>query len=243
MVMIEVVPVPALRDNYVWLIHNGETNETAAVDPSVDQAVLDAAEARGWRMGQVLNTHWHPDHTGGNAGIKAATGCEITAPAAEASRIAGVDRGVGEGDRVSVCGLDAVVWEIAAHTAGHIAYYFEGAGMIFVGDTLFAMGCGRLFEGTAEQMFANMQRLATLPDQVKVYCGHEYTLANARWAVTVEPDNPALAARLAEVEQARAEGQVTLPTSIGDERATNPFMRAQDVAHFARLRAEKDSFG
>ena len=241
--MVEVVAVPALRDNYVWLMHDPASGETAAVDPSVDQAVLDAAGARGWTISQILNTHWHPDHVGGNAGIKVATGCTITAPAAEAARIAGVDRGVAESDRVTVCGLEAIVWEIPAHTAGHIAYYFLDAGMIFVGDTLFAMGCGRLFEGTAEEMFANMRRLATLPDDVQVYCGHEYTLANARWAVTVEPDNQALAERLAEVEQARAKDRVTLPTTIGQERATNPFIRATDVAHFARLRAKKDSFG
>ena len=241
--MVEVVAVPALADNYVWLMHDPASGETAAVDPSVDTSVLDAAGERGWTIGQVLNTHWHPDHVGGNRGIKAATGCTITAPAAEAKRIAGVDRGVAEGDRVTVCGLEAVVWEIPAHTAGHIAYYFEDSGMIFVGDTLFAMGCGRLFEGTAEQMFANMQRLATLPDEVEVYCGHEYTLANARWAMTVDPENQALAERLAEVEQARAEGRVTLPTTIGQERATNPFIRATDVEHFARLRAAKDSFG
>ena len=241
--MVEVVAVPALADNYVWLMHDPASGETTAVDPSVDTSVLDAAGERGWTIGQVLNTHWHPDHVGGNRGIKAATGCTITAPAAEAKRIAGVDRVVAEGDRVTVCGLEAVVWEIPAHTAGHIAYYFEDTGMIFVGDTLFAMGCGRLFEGTAEQMFANMQRLATLPDEVRVYCGHEYTLANARWAMTVEPANEVLARRLAEVELARAEGRVTLPTTIGQERATNPFLRAKDVEHFARLRAAKDSLG
>jgi len=241
--MVEIVAVTALRDNYVWLLHDPASGETAAVDPSVDQPVLDTAAARGWTIGQVLNTHWHPDHVGGNAGIKAATGCTITAPAAEAERIAGVDRGVAEGDRVTVCGLDAVVWEIPAHTAGHIAYYFEGERMIFAGDTLFAMGCGRLFEGSAEQMYSNMMRFAALPDDVQVYCGHEYTLANARWAMTVEPENEALARRLDEVERARADGRVTLPTTIGQERATNPFLRAKDVAHFARLRAEKDSFG
>lgn len=239
---LEVVAVPALRDNYVWLLHDSATGETAAVDPSVDQAVLDAAKTRGWTIGQILNTHWHPDHVGGNAGIKAATGCTITAPAAEAARIAGVDRGVAEGDRVTVCGLEAMVWEIPAHTAGHIAFYFEDAGMIFVGDTLFAMGCGRLFEGTAEQMFANMTRLATLPDDVQIYCGHEYTLANARWALTIEPGNQALVKRLAEVEQARIEGRVTLPTTIGQERATNPFLRARGVAEFAALRRAKDAF-
>ena len=240
--MIAVVPISALSDNYVWLLHNTETGETAAVDPSVDQAVLDAAEVRGWTIGQILNTHWHPDHVGGNAGIKAATGCTVTAPAAETSRIAGVDRGVAEGDRLTVCGLEAVVWEIPAHTAGHIAYYFENAGMIFVGDTLFAMGCGRLFEGTADQMFSNMRRFATLPDDVDVYCGHEYSLANARWAVTAESENQALAQRLTEVEQARADGRVTLPTTIGQERATNPFLRARDAAEFADLRRAKDSF-
>ena len=240
--MIEVVPVPALRDNYVWLLHNEETDETAAVDPSVDQAVLDAAEARGWRIGQILNTHWHPDHTGGNKGIKAATDAQITAPA-EARKVSEVGQIVGEGDQLTVCGLEAVVWEIPAHTAGHVAYYFKSERMIFVGDTLFAMGCGRLFEGTADQMFANMRRLTTLPDETRVYCGHEYTLANALWAVTVEPENEALAARLAEVEQTRGEGRVTLPTTIGEERATNPFMRARDAAHFAELRAGKDSFG
>lgn len=239
---ITVVPVPVLRDNYVWLLHDAATGETAAIDPSVDQPVLDAAEAHGWRIDQLLNTHWHPDHTGGNAGIKAATGCPITAPA-EAERVGAVDRVVAEGDRVTVGRLEAEVWEIPAHTAGHIAFHFKDAGLIFVGDTMFAMGCGRLFEGTPEQMFANLKRLAALPADTLVYCGHEYTLANARFAITVEPGNAALVERIRQVEQARAEGRVTLPTTIGEERATNPFMRAPSADEFARLRAMKDSFG
>ena len=155
--MLEVVAVPVLTDNYVWLLHDKDTGETAAVDPSVADPVLDAAADRGWELTQVLNTHWHPDHTGGNAGIQSATGAPITAPA-EAERVSKVDRVVAEGDRVTVCGAEAVVWDIPAHTAGHIAYYFEREGMIFVGDTMFAMGCGRLFEGTAQQMHANLQR-------------------------------------------------------------------------------------
>jgi hydroxyacylglutathione hydrolase len=241
MVMLEVVPVPVLTDNYVWLIHDGESGETAAVDPSVAAPVLAAAAAKEWQLSQVLNTHWHPDHTGGNAAIQAATGSPIIAPA-EAERVSKVDRVMAEGDRVRVCGAEALVWEIPAHTAGHIAYYFEDEGMIFVGDTMFAMGCGRLFEGTAEQMYANLQRIAALPGDVRIYCGHEYTLANARFAADVEPNNAAVAARLKKVEALRASGDVTLPTTVAEERETNPFVRATNWEEFARLRSAKDSF-
>ena len=239
--MLEVVAVPALTDNYVWLIHDSQSGETAAVDPSVAKPVLDAAAAKGWRVSEVLNTHWHPDHTGGNQEIQAATGCTITGPA-EAQRVSKVDRIVGEGDRVTVAGHQAAVWEIPAHTAGHIAYYFEDEGMIFVGDTMFAMGCGRLFEGTAQQMYANLQRIAALPDGVRIYCGHEYTLANAKFAAHVEPDNAAIAARLGEVRALRDHGEITLPTSVAQERETNPFVRATNWQEFAELRTRKDSF-
>ena len=239
--MLEIVAVLVLTDNYVWLIHDSESGETAAVDPSVAQPVLDAAAAKGWRITQILNTHWHPDHTGGNAGIQDATGAPVTAPA-EAERVSKVDRIVSEGDRVRVCGAEAVVWDIPAHTAGHIAYYFEKEGMIFVGDTMFAMGCGRLFEGTAQQMYANLKRIAELPEHVRIYCGHEYTLANARFAAHAEPGNRAIADRLAEVERLRDAGQITLPTTVAQERETNPFVRASNWEEFARLRAEKDSF-
>jgi hydroxyacylglutathione hydrolase len=239
--MLEVTAVPVLTDNYVWLIHNRDIGETAAVDPSVAEPVLDAVAAKDWPLTHVLNTHWHPDHTGGNAGIKAATGAPITAPA-EAKRVSDVDRVVAEGDRVTVAGAEAVVWDIPAHTAEHIAYYFEDERMIFVGDTMFAMGCGRLFEGTAQQMYANMQRIAALPEDVRIYCGHEYTLANARFALHAEPGNAAIADRLAEVQALREDGRITLPTTVVQERQTNPFVRASDWEEFARLRAEKDSF-
>jgi hydroxyacylglutathione hydrolase len=237
----EIVAVPVLTDNYVWLIHNANSGETAAVDPSVAEPVLDAVAARGWRLTQLLNTHWHPDHTGGNEGIRAATGAPITAPA-EAQRVSKVDRVVAEGDRVTVAGAEAVVWDIPAHTAGHIAYYFEEEGMIFVGDTMFAMGCGRLFEGTAEQMYANMRRIAGLPGEVRIYCGHEYTLANARFAIHAEPENAATGARLTEVKVLRDRGEITLPTTVTQERETNPFVRATNAEDFARLRKDKDSF-
>ena len=237
-----VVPVPVLQDNYVWLIHDAESGETAAVDPSVGPPVLEAAAARGWTLSQVLNTHWHPDHTGGNQAIHEATGAPVTGPE-EVRRVYQPDRVVGEGDRIKVGPWEAEVWAIPAHTAGHIALYFESAKAVFVGDTMFAMGCGRLFEGTAAQMHANLRRLAELPGQTRVYCGHEYTLANARFAISVEPENQALADRLARVEAARTRGEVTLPTTIGEERATNPFMRAESVEELARLRTMKDSFG
>ena len=237
----EIVAVPVLTDNYVWLIHDEDSGETAAVDPSVAEPVLVAAAAKGWRLTQVLNTHWHPDHTGGNAGIQAATGAPITAPA-EAERVSKVDRVVAEGDRVRVCGAEALVWDIPAHTAGHVAYYFEGEGLIFVGDTMFAMGCGRLFEGSAEQMYANLQRIAALPDGVRIYCGHEYTLANARFAAHIDPENAAVAARLDRAAELREAGQITLPTTVAAERETNPFVLATNAEEFARLRSLKDSF-
>ena len=240
--MIEVIPVPALSDNYIWMFRDPASGDVAVVDPGQDAPALAAADQRGWAITHILNTHWHPDHTGGNAGIKAATGAPIIAPA-EAEKVSAVDRVIAEGDRVTVGELEAEVWDIPAHTAGHIAFYFEQAKMIFTGDTLFAMGCGRLFEGTAEQMFANMQRFAALPDDVLIYCGHEYSLANARFAAHVEPDSAAVSQRHAKMAEMRERGEVTLPTSIGEEKATNPFLRARDAGELARLRTMKDSFG
>jgi hydroxyacylglutathione hydrolase len=238
---IEIVRVPVLSDNYVWLVHDAISDETLVIDPAVAEPVLAAAEARGWKITQIWNTHWHPDHVGGNAQIKAATGCIITGPAAEAERISTLDVQVRGGDVVQLGGVRAMVLDVPAHTAGHIAYHFETEQVAFVGDTLFAMGCGRLFEGTAAQMYDNMRKLEALGDDTAIYCAHEYTLSNARFAVTVEPDNAALQQRAYDVAAARERGEATVPTTIALERATNPFMRARSVEELAARRAAKDA--
>ncbi|MCP3729625.1 hydroxyacylglutathione hydrolase [Sphingomonas sp. MG17] len=240
--MIEVVRIPALSDNYIWLAHDDASGETVVVDPAQAEPVLAAAQARGWTISVIWNTHWHPDHTGGNAAIKEATGATVIAPAAEAAKIPTADRLVGEGDVVMLGAHAARVIEVPAHTAGHIAYHLADDSILFVGDTLFAMGCGRLFEGTAEQMFGNMQRLAALPGETAVYCAHEYTQSNGRYALVAEPDNEELAERMAEVDRMRAQGLPTVPTTIALERATNPFMRATSVTQLAERRTAKDHF-
>jgi hydroxyacylglutathione hydrolase len=239
---LEVVCIPALSDNYVWLVHDGASGATMVVDPAVSDPVLAEAERRGWRISDIWNTHWHPDHTGGNAAIKAATGCIITGPAAEAARIPTLDVEVRGGETVSFGSTSAQVIDVPAHTAGHIAFHFAAEKVAFVGDTLFAMGCGRLFEGTAAQMFANMRALEALPGDTQVYCAHEYTEANGRYALTAEPDNRDLIARMTHVDAARARGEPTVPTTIALERATNPFMRALSVEQLAERRAAKDVF-
>lgn len=239
---LEVVRVPALSDNYIWLVHDDSSGETMVVDPAEAAPVEAALAARGWRLTAIWDTHWHPDHTGGNAALKAAHDATVIAPAAEAARIPTADRLVAEGDAVMLGGHAARVMETPAHTAGHISFHFADDAMIFVGDTLFAMGCGRLFEGTPAQMFANMQRYAALDDATTVYCAHEYTESNGRYALTVDPGNETLAARMADVRALRAAGEPTVPTTIALERATNPFLRASSVEELARLRQGKDDF-
>jgi hydroxyacylglutathione hydrolase len=239
---LDIVRIAALSDNYIWLVHDPDSGETMVVDPAEADPVLAEAERRGWTISAIWNTHWHPDHTGGNAAIKQATGAPVIAPAAEAAKIPTADRLVAEGDTVMLGKHVATVLETPAHTAGHITYHFTDDAMAFTGDTLFAMGCGRLFEGTAAQMYANLQRLADLPSETSVYCAHEYTLSNARYAQVAEPDNAAIADRLREVEKMRERGEATVPTTIALERATNPFMRAQSIEQFAERRASKDVF-
>ncbi len=239
---LEVVRIPVLSDNYVWLVHDAASGETMVVDPAVAEPVLEEADRRGWRITAIWNTHWHPDHTGGNAAIKAATGCTIIGPRAEFERIPTLDVQLDEGDAPTLGRATATVIAVPAHTAGHIAYHFADEKLAFVGDTLFAMGCGRLFEGTAEQMFANMRKLELLGDDTQVFCAHEYTASNGRYALVAEPDNLAIRDRMDEVTRLRAADVPTVPTTIGLERATNPFMRAKDASELAERRAAKDNF-
>ena len=241
MVMLEIVPVPAFTDNYIWLVHDRGSGETAVVDPGDAKPALAEAERRGWTIGQVWNTHKHWDHTNGNAAVKDATGCIVSGPAGE--EVPALDVALAEGSEIRIGEHAGRVIEIPGHTLGHIALIFEEQRAAFVGDTLFAMGCGRLFEGTAEQMYNSLQRLMELPADTAFYCGHEYTLSNARFAAHAEPDNQTIARRLAEVQALRDKGEITLPTSVAEERATNPFIRSSDWQEFARLRAAKDSFG
>ena len=236
----EIVAVPAFSDNYIWLVHDQERGETALVDPGDAAPVLAEAERRGWRIGQIWNTHWHPDHTGGNLAIKEVTGARISGPAA--GRIPGRDVALAEGDQVRIGNHVGRIIEVPGHTLDHIALIFEPERVAFVGDTLFAMGCGRLFEGTPQQMYRSLQRIAELPEDARLYPAHEYTLSSARFAAHADPHNRALAERLAEVRALRDSDAITLPTTVAQERETNPFVRARNWEEFARLRAEKDSF-
>jgi hydroxyacylglutathione hydrolase len=239
--MTEPVRIPALSDNYVWLLPYAP-GLAAVIDPAVADPVLARADELGLCITHILNTHWHPDHVGGNAAIKAATDCTIVGPAREAERIPGIDRMVEGGDSVALGDTHAEVLFVGAHTAGHIAYHLPAEGLLFPGDTLFAMGCGRLFEGSAADLFAALGKLKALPADTLVCCAHEYTLSNARFAITVEPGNNALAARLAAVEAARAEGQPTVPFRLSEELATNPFVRAESIAELGARRSAKDVF-
>ena len=248
-----------LSDNYGFLVHDPDSGETVAIDTPDADAYLNAAQTRGWRISQIWNTHWHPDHAGGNAAIKEQTGAIVVAPVGDAARIAEIDRTVEPGDTLLLGDWSASAIDVGGHTLGHMAYHLPAADLAFVGDSLFALGCGRMFEGTPEQFWASLSRLKALPDQTQVYCAHEYTAGNARFARFADPDNAALAAYADEIAQRRAAGLPTVPTLLAREKATNPFLRADDpvlsarwghenggdgspVATFAALRQAKDSF-
>lgn len=240
---------PCLADNYGFLVRDDATGKVACVDTPDADVILAELARLGWSLDLVLNTHWHPDHAGGNSRLKAETGCEVVGPA-EVERIGqAADRVVGEGDAVALGETVFTVLDTGGHTLGHVSYYDPADRVAFVGDTLFALGCGRLFEGTARQMWASLQKLAALPEDVTVYCAHEYTASNARFALSVDAD-PTLKARADAIFAARERGEWTVPTTIGLERATNPFLRAPvlrpDIADpaeaFGAVRAAKDSF-
>jgi hydroxyacylglutathione hydrolase len=229
-----------LSDNYGFLTRDEATGQVACVDTPDADAILGELDRLGWTLTHILNTHWHPDHAGGNAALKAATGAVIIGPA-EVVKLSPVDRVVEGGDVVVLGETRLDVLDTGGHTLGHVSYVDAAGQIAFVGDTLFALGCGRLFEGTAEQMWASLSKLAALPDETAVYCAHEYTAANARFALSVA-DGPALVARARAVFTARERGEPTVPTTIGLEKATNPFLMAGDAARFGALRAAKDVF-
>lgn len=249
---ISVHQFPCLSDNYGFLVRDEASGLAATIDTPESGAILREAQTLGWRIALILNTHWHPDHAGGNADIKAATGATIIGPQ-EVTRISALDREVRDGDAVMLGETRFEVLGSGGHTLGHIAFHSPDDRIAFVGDTLFALGCGRLFEGTPQQMWDSLQRLAALPDDTKVYCAHEYTASNARFALSVD-DSAALKARAEAVFAARERGEPTVPTTIGLEKATNPFLRApvladrvgaggqQDWQAFAAVRAAKDTF-
>jgi hydroxyacylglutathione hydrolase len=254
MAALEIYQFPCLGDNYGFLVHDSESGETACIDTPETAPILAALEKTGWTLTQIWNTHHHYDHAGNNEEIKRITGCTITGPAGEADKIPAIDRAVDDGDTVMLGAHEAHVLNVGGHTLGHIAFHMEGHA--FVGDSLFALGCGRVFEGTMAQMWESLQKLDALPDGTQIYCAHEYTTSNAAFAVTIDPDNEALSQRVAEISALRAANKPTVPTEIALERATNPFLRTTDanvqarlnmsgapaVDVFAEIRARKDSF-
>lgn len=243
-------------DNFGVLVHDPDTGETAVIDAPEERPILDVVERTGWRPTLLLVTHHHADHVEANLALKERFGLTIVGPAAEADRIPGIDRKVGEGDRIAFAGRDIEVIETPGHTAGHVSYHFPRDRLAFTADTLFALGCGRLFEGKPATMLASLKKLAALPLDTVIYCGHEYTQSNARFALSVDPTNSALKERAKEIDALRAEGRPTLPTRLDVEMATNPFLRwhdpvirrnlgmegASDEAVFAEIRKRKDVF-
>lgn len=252
----EIHLVPAFSDNYIYLLRDPSSDAIGVVDPGDAQPVIEALDRRGWTLTHIFNTHHHNDHIGGNHALKARTGADVIGARADVARIPDMETCLGEGETISFGTQTAHVLFVPGHTSGHIAFWFPDAKAVFCGDTLFALGCGRLFEGTPAQMWSSLKKLRDLPDDTRVYCGHEYTLSNARFAVTIEPGNEALQTRAKEIAAKRERGEPTIPTTIGEERRTNPFLRADvpavqaaigrtgadPVEVFAEIRRRKDNF-
>ena len=251
--MLEIHQFPCLSDNYGFLLHDPDSGETAAIDTPDGEEYLKQAEAKGWRITQIWNTHWHPDHAGGNTAIVEATGAKVVAPK-EVEKLSVIDRKVGDGDTVTLGRHEACVIDVSGHTNGHIAYHFGQDDIAFVGDSVFALGCGRMFEGKPDQFWNSLKRIRDLPPETTLYCAHEYTQANAKFALHADPDNVALQQYAAEVDEKRERGEPTVPMQLERELATNPFLRADDTGlrdrwggetpadTFAALRKAKDEF-
>ncbi len=253
---LEIVTIPCLSDNYAFLAHDAQSGSTALIDAPEAGPILAELDARGWTLGHVLLTHHHWDHVDGLAAILERQPAKVVGAAADAHRLPPLDQQVADGDRFEFAGEPVQVLDVSGHTIGHVAYYLPDSAVVFTADSLMALGCGRLFEGTPEQMWHSLSKFAALPDDTLVCSGHEYTQSNAKFAITVDPDNAALRQRIADVERARAAGEATVPSKLGVERATNPFLRAEDpaiLAHlgmegagpeavFAEIRGRKDRF-
>lgn len=253
---IEIRQFPCLSDNYGFLVRDQASGAVATIDTPDVEAINNALETAGWRLTHILNTHHHYDHAGGNLALKEQWDAEIIGPRAEATRIPGIDSRVGDGDAVSLGESKAIVFDTPGHTSGHIIFHFANDGAAFVGDTIFALGCGRLFEGTPQQMWRSLRKVAALPPETRLYCAHEYTQANAAFARSIDPTNEALKTRSKEIDRLRADNVPTVPTTVALEQTTNPFLRADEkslkaalnmadadaVEVFAETRRRKDSF-
>ena len=253
---LEIHQLAVLNDNYVYLVHCNETGATAVVDPAVAGPVLSALEQKGWTLTHILNTHHHSDHTGGNLELKKKTGCHVIGARCDAARIPGIDTPISEGEVIALGNHMGRVLFVPGHTSGHIAFWFEDSSALFCGDTLFSLGCGRLFEGTADEMWGSLKKIRKLPDDTRVYCAHEYTNSNADFALSIDTANKELSRRADEITMLRESGKPTVPSVLGDEKKTNPFLRADDpafqaaigmagsdaVAVFAEVRHRKDVF-
>ncbi len=254
--MLDILQIPVLNDNYIYMLHDSVSLETAVIDPALEQPVLDVLAEKGWQLNFILNTHHHWDHVGANLALKQQTGCKVIAASSDQERIPGIDICVEQGDVILLGEHQAQVLETPGHTSGHVVYYFAGDQALFCGDTLFVMGCGRLFEGTPGQMYASLQTLKALPPSTRVYCTHEYTLANGEFALSVESDNVCVQQKLQAVAELRAGNKPTVPSTIAEEIATNPFFRVDCISIqkelglvgaeldvvFAALRHRKDNF-